>query len=192
MGIRYSYQTMQVMKSFNICWKATTVFLIDLDLIRLEPRLGSFTYWDRETSIYSHISDLSVLATSTQTNSHPTPNASHAASTSGPASCRYAFVFSSEPLKVTVCNEVSTSFNTGATKWLATQFYLYLFRKKYVQYRWTCRGQISFAFANQKRPSQTPNPIKKKDATGTPNIINRKVPLFELLRCILDSASNDS
>ena len=48
---------MQVMKSFNIGWKATTVFLIDLDLVRLEPRLGSFTYWDSETSIYSHISD---------------------------------------------------------------------------------------------------------------------------------------
>lgn len=44
------------------------------------------------------------------------PNDFHAASTSGPASCRKAFGFSKEPLKRTRLYVISTSFMIGANK----------------------------------------------------------------------------
>jgi len=121
-----------MMEPFNVRRKSTAVFGVDLDLIRLESRFWSFIHRNCQTSIYFFLSISYVLLSTSRAwkYSHPTPKESHAASTSGPASCRNILVFSSEPLKVTVWSEVSTSFKIGASKRLAMQFQasLLLFR----------------------------------------------------------------
>ena len=103
------------MEPFDICWKASPVLLVDLDLVHLKSRLWCLIHRNGQTTICLKVNFTSHETNGGRVHLQLTPRVSQAASTSGPASCRNTFALSSEPLNVTVWREVSTSFKTGAS-----------------------------------------------------------------------------
>ena len=50
-GLSNEVEAVKVVQAFNICWEASSVFRVDLDLVMLESGLWTIAERDRKTSI---------------------------------------------------------------------------------------------------------------------------------------------
>jgi hypothetical protein len=79
-------EAMKMVQAFHICGEATTVFGVDLHLIGLDSGFWCFVERNCNTSVWEAVKLCTHLAI--LENLQSTPNASHAASTSGLPGCR--------------------------------------------------------------------------------------------------------
>ena len=104
---------MQMVQSFDVRWVSTAIHLCHFYLIWSQTCLFCFFWRHHDTPISTCLSLTDYLSGSQH--SQLIPKASHAASTSGPALCRYTFSCRNVPLNCTVRQFGFTSLTSGAS-----------------------------------------------------------------------------
>lgn len=109
-------QAVQLVQTLNVGGIASSVLLIDADLVGCEAGLFGLFYGHSDAAICSgqtfYLGAFCICGKRERL--QLMPRDSHAASTSGLASCRKIFSFRSEPLNRWTVYVISTSFITGA------------------------------------------------------------------------------